>query len=192
MNTLCTTDIADKYNLSSWSDPNINLILQDVTGPIASIPMKCKMCDSCPLSDPPIGKPCPVEMQMAQHLFFSYVSHLSITPSDYTDITLVWHLVRCTIQMRRFDIKISEEGVMKMFISGIDPVTGARIENEDLHPGLRAQEKLLKDTMTIMSKLLATRKDKVEAAAKGALGNHDAASTLAALGKLLVASESGD
>lgn len=185
--------ILNSYALQAWTEPDISATILDRIGPFATIPMRClgkgrcSTKETCEMEnvDSYVDKACPIEQELAKHLFFSFVSNLGILPQDYTDITVVWHLVRLSIHMRRFDIKLSTEDIMRKVVVGVNPETGTVLENEQPHPALIGQERLLKDMLSLYGKLVATRADKLKAAAQGAYGGVDTVAAMARIKEIM-------
>jgi len=180
-NQLSSTLISTTYEIDKWSRDEITALLSDPLGPPSSIPIRCRgkgkcpMRESCFIEDDSefIGGLCPIERRFLGQLFFAYAAHLSVGPTDYTDITMIWHLVRLTMQARRLDTHLQNEDIISTVIVGIDPNTGRVLENKIIHPAVGGQESALKKTMEVMAKMIATRKDRLDAASKSGNSGFD-------------------
>ena len=152
-----------------------NSVQQSKHGVLSSIPLICKgsncrFFDTCQVScDARIaGTRCLTEISAIVTRFKHYCEHFEINleeerihPKDIVDVSLIRDLIDKEIQIIRAENKIAISGdFMAERISQIDKKCNVYYE-EVVHPAVELQMKLVEDRGKILSKLNATRKDKI-------------------------------
>lgn len=147
----------------------------------ATIPMKCTgpqcmFAQECPLLKKgiaPIGKKCPVEMQMVSDFMQNLMMDLNVDPENMVEVCMVRDLVDQEIQHVRKSQWQSNEGLTQEQVIGLDNENRPVIR-EELHLSVELEDKILKRKNQIRKELLASR----EARAKAGQGAIDSAQVI--------------
>ena len=141
-------------------------------GPTASLALICKWEDCiykghCPLfqmkiSDPPIGKPCPVEATLVEQHMFDFKKELGIEDADITDIAILKEVVIWQMLQKRAIEELAQDPKnIRETIVGVDE-EGDPISKEMMNPAITMLEKAAKTKLRYWEALIATREAKAK------------------------------
>lgn len=112
------------------------------------------------------GQPCRVDFEEARLYFGMFVRSLEIKPDDAFDVLTVANLVRLHILRRRCDWELSVFGMSSDVIQSIHQASGKPYYKRSANEILREASEIDKKILLINSQLVASRKDKAQAAAQ--------------------------
>lgn len=159
------------YSKAGWlSKQLISKHLNSLKNGLFSIyPLPCKQ-EGCPYGSscialknglqPPIGEPCPIEVNTIENLVVQYSVDFKLDTASPTDRLLLQELVQTTLLMDRCQCLMSEEGDILQQVASGSTQQGEIYTQPVVSRYLEAWERLSKRRQAIMDEMLVTRKSR--------------------------------
>ncbi len=142
------------------------------TGSAALLPLvcsgpRCPMSDTCVFllempDEVPIGKPCPIELELIKHKKMRYIDEYSIDMDSPTELSFINELVVIEIQEMRNAASLAKErdaSLVSMEVIGHDK-EGEEVMARRISPFLETQEKLSTMKARIVKRMVGDRESK--------------------------------
>ena len=142
------------------------------TGSAALLPLlctgpRCPYSDTCVFlkelkDDTPLGKPCPIELELIKHKKMRYIDEYDIDMNSPTELSFINELVTIEIQEMRNAASLAKErdaSLVSMEVIGHDK-EGEEVMARRISPFLETQEKLSAMKMRIVKRMVGDRESK--------------------------------
>lgn len=120
-------------------------------------------CPYAQINKAPVGRECPVEVQLIHYYASQYMTEFEADPKRPTEMRLIMELAEIDIFEIRATKLLAEKypTLLQNVVHGIDS-QGNVVESEDIAKIFNLKEKLKKSRLTILDTLMATRKDRAK------------------------------
>lgn len=143
-------------------------------GPMICQDEQCPFAEKCPLRATgvvrPVGKDCPLEQAQIANWKYSLTSAAIIDPNDPTsayDLIIVDQIVYQMLLEARAAMQLAmSPEIEREYVSGYNPM-GMPFTTRETSKAAEFYDRLVKTKLRLMRELLATRRSKAEAEAKG-------------------------
>ena len=140
-------------------------------GAAAKVPLYCggeKICpfaQECPfveIAKVPVGRKCPVEVELMAYWTARYMSEFEVDPENHSEVGMITELVELDIYDLRASMIFSRPecaAMTKDVVVGVDS-QGKPIVNKEVHKAWELKERVKKRKQKILESLVGTRKEK--------------------------------
>jgi len=152
-------------------------------GAAAKVPLYCageRICpfaQECPfveIAKVPVGRKCPIEMELMAFWTSRYMKEFEVDPENYSEVGMITELVELDIYDLRASMILARPEcaeLTKDIVVGVDR-EGRPIVNREVHKAWELKERVKKRKQKILESLVGTRKEKYKRDA--ALKKHSA------------------
>jgi hypothetical protein len=140
-------------------------------GAAAKVPLYCggkKICpfaEECPfveIDKVPVGRKCPIEMELIAYWIARYMNEFEVDPENYSEVSMITELAELDIYDLRASMILSRPECAEMtkdVVVGVDG-EGKPIVNKEVHKAWELKERVKKRKKKILESLVGTRKEK--------------------------------